>query len=106
MGFKTMKFWIGDDPECSKRVQEMLFNLGYIWGVGDKTIMYIDAPALYSEPDGLIKKGDTRAYFNSDENQEINIDWLRSDKRKTVTLGDKKYYEDELSEALSKINPV
>lgn len=32
--------------------------------------------------------------------------WTRKEPRKTVKVGDKEYYEDELSEALSKINPV
>ena len=50
--------------------------------------------------------GDNREFFDNQEHEEINIDWMRKSERKIVMVGNKKYYEDQLAEALSNIEPV
>ena len=54
-------------------------------------------------PRGLVQRytgGSARAW------QEACKEVVRKSKRKVVTIGDKKYYEDELQTALSNIKPI
>jgi len=110
--FKEMKFWIGDDPKLSERVQKMLFEMGYEWFQGDvvrkeealclMTVMQEDTSS-----EGFIYWNDNELSFEENLGEEINIDWLRTPKeRKIVTVGDQKYYEDELADALKGIKPI
>ena len=48
---KAMKFWIGDDEELSKIVQEILFKLGYSW-TEESEIQNTDKYALFADNDG------------------------------------------------------
>ena len=110
MKYKAMKFNIGDDPECSKRVQAMLFSLGYTWSYSSKTLSYTSKHYLYAGTDSSLGYGSDLDFFGRQNDEEINIDWLRTPepitKRPTIKVGDKEYYEDELSEALSKIKAI
>ena len=104
--FKRMKFWIGDDRECGERVYKMLLDLGYRVVVPERLRELRTSRALYTDTLGCIGYGGALTGFHPHTAEEINIDWLRSDKRKTVQIGDKSYYEDELATALANIKPV
>lgn len=110
--FKAMKFWIGYDPKCSERVQQMLFDLGYKWISDDKKVRYTSEEYITTvQWGGRISKGylfwgDSRDSFNESLCEEINIDWLRTPKEETIELNGKKCIKTELEEALKHINPV
>jgi hypothetical protein len=115
MKFKAMKFRIGNDPKLSVRVQKILLGLGYRWlpiaGTelallhGDM-IKHTASPFLYTNKSGQITYGDHLPYFNSDNRDEINIEWLRSEQRETIGLDGKVYDKKELEEVLAKIKPL
>lgn len=55
--FKEMKFWIGDDPELSKRVQEALFSAGYGWShVKFKEVGSTRSTCFYTESSSEITR--------------------------------------------------
>ena len=105
MEFKGMKFWIGDDPDLSERVQNALFSVGYGWVGGGKVVQLTYAFALYADSCGNITYGTSEDLFDSREN-EINIDWMRTSNKETVELNGKTYHKSELEEALKHINPI
>lgn len=76
-----MKFWIGNDKELSKQVQEILFGLGYSWH-GERNIQYVDSSELYAN-DGIITFSNNREFFDCQPDEEINIDWMRE---KTISI--------------------
>jgi hypothetical protein len=96
--FKAMKFNIGKDGRLSGLVRSVLFSLGY----------YGDAcgPYLYAESSGRIMSGSSEEFFEKDENEEINIDWMRGINQETVKLGGQTYIKSELEEALKHIKPI
>jgi hypothetical protein len=104
--FKDMKFFIGGDKQLHAKVRNTLEDMGYAWSSGTPD------SDIGAYRDGRIngmcvsQEGKCNSYFDRQNNPEINIDWMRSPKRTTVTIGDKEYYEDELAEALSKIKAV
>ena len=103
--FKAMKFWIGDNPELSKKVQEILFGLGYRWrGAGtsanDTTMFYIR-----TDSDGLLSHGDRKTLMDEFSGETIDVSWM-VEERETITIGDNEYYKDELETALKNINPI
>lgn len=106
--YKKMKFWIGDDPDLSERVQKLLFGLGYKWrGAADQRVRYTEVGALYTNEDGYILYTDADAeWFNNESQEEIDIDWMRSQKPETIELNGKKYIKSELEEAIKRIKPV
>lgn len=80
MKFKAMKFNVKDDPELSKRVQEILFGLGYRWECHGSSVMYTTAHCLTTEADdGNTSDGFIYWCNNIEEvhGEEINIDWMR-----------------------------
>jgi len=102
-----MKFNIGDNPKVSKAIQKRLFKLGYDWHPGNKVTRFTEKPYLYAKGDMSIKWGKDKDSFDRVELQEIDIEWMKQpEKRPTVTVGEKRYYEDELTEALSKIKEI
>ncbi len=105
--FKALKFWIGDDPELSEKVQKLLFDVGYKWAGCGKCGMYTDGVMLVTRESGEIwyrHKGDS--CFDELDNEEINIDWMRTKKPETIELNGKTYVKSELEEALRHIKPV
>jgi hypothetical protein len=107
--FKAMKFWIGNDEKLSERVQQMLFSLGYAWSIGHRKVQFKEAVYLCTSSSGLLMYGSTREVFEatpSEPKVEINIDWLRSAQREVVTIGDQKYYKDDLENALKDIKSI
>jgi len=105
--FKAMKFNIGNNPSLCKAIQKRLFKLGYEW-VDGTTVQFPNALYLYGHSDGRISYTDspTSSWFEDQPHTEIDIEWMKPKERKTIEVGDKTYYEDELAEALSKINEV
>jgi hypothetical protein len=101
--FKAMKFHIGDNPVLSETIQKHLFELGYKWQINGQKVQYTYQHGLTAHTDGNITwgSGKTESGFT-----DIDIEWMKPEKRKTVEVGDKTYYEDELAEALSKIKEV
>lgn len=106
MKFKKMKFWIGEannsDKELCDSIITRLTSLGYCAHVPLNHCQF-----LFTEGSGLINgyssHSDPKNRFVALDGEQINIDWMRSNKRKTVEIGGKRYYEDDLAEALSKI---
>jgi hypothetical protein len=104
--FKAMKFNIGDDKRLSELVQSALFSLGYGWVKGGKNHGRTNYPYLYAESNGQIMTGVSKSFFDEDENEEINIDWMRGINQETVQLGGQTYIKSELEEALKHIKPI
>ena len=102
--FKAMKFWIGDNPELSKKVQEILFGAGYHWYSGS-TEQKTEPRYIRTEPNGTMYHGCTSAYYVEAYGEAIDISWMLAEKE-TISIGDKKYYKDELETALKNINPI
>jgi hypothetical protein len=106
--FHQMKFWIGDDPELSERVQKILFSMGYSWYSGDQYIEHTEVEALYTHENGNVTCCVVEDVFinRSANHEEINIDWMRTQDKETVELNGKQYYKHELEEALKHIKPI
>jgi len=111
--FKAMKFWIGDDPKLCERVQKILIEMGYSWEYQGAVVRKEEALCLMTviqgdtSSEGFIYWNDNKLSFKENLGEEINIDWLRTPaERKIVTVGDQKYYEDELAPALKGIKPI
>ena len=106
--FKAMKFWIGDDPELSEKVQKLLFAMGYGWS-GGGSLCRTGYEELQAWADGSVTN--SNAEFISAKNgfikgEYINIDWMRTKKPETIELNGKTYIKSELEEALRHIKPV
>jgi hypothetical protein len=76
MTLKDMKIKIKDEQH-SKQVQEALFNMGYEWGDGGRTIKHTDAKALYTyEYGGLFynsRDEDSTEHFDENEKPEYKL---------------------------------
>lgn len=106
MKFKNMKFNIGHHPDVNKSIQERLLELGYTWGAGCNSAKWTNTAHLFTNTNGEITFGLAwqQDHFEECSNQEIDIEWMKKpEERKTVEIGGKRYYEDDLAEALSKI---
>jgi hypothetical protein len=95
-----IKFWIGDDPDLSKMVQEALFAAGHKWASGDANIQHTDSDYLAINDCGDVVMGYARAAYGESPRKEINIDWMRT-KKEPVELFGKKYDEKVLKERLA-----
>ncbi len=104
--FKSMKFWIGDDPELSEKVQKLLLDDNYFWRHGGDGSKNTREFALYTNTKGRMTFSNSKAGFDCDNNEEINIDWMRTKKPETIELNGKTYVKSELEEALRHIKPV
>ena len=105
--FKAMKFWIGDDPELSEKVQKLLFGMGYTWAGGHECGSFKRGVMIATKESGAIWHRDNfDSCFDSLSNEEINIDWMRTNKPETIELAGKTYIKSELEEALRHIKPV
>lgn len=112
--FKAMKFFIHEteDRGLCLRVLDSLDSLGYRGALPNLNAEQGLCQILMTNDTGHINSYtwhcDPRGIFSRLKEQEINIDWMRTPEplRTTVTVGDKKYYEDELAEALSGINAI
>ena len=65
---QAMKFKV-TSPEQSKRLQEVLFKLGYSWA-GEKVVKRSNAPYLYTDPDEDILWSNHAAYFDTNHRTE------------------------------------
>jgi len=102
----NLKFNIGDNPEVSETIQKHLFKLGAMWRFfGGATIRNTEKPYLYLS-NGFITHGNLESFFVADENKEVDIEWMKPTKRETVEIGGKRYYADDLADALSKIKEI
>jgi hypothetical protein len=104
--FKAMKFWIGDDPKCSERVQKMLFDMGYQWSSGTKKIIHTSKESLLTYEYGDLVYLDYPSEYGEEEREEINIGWLRTPKQETIELNGKNYIKADVEAALEKLKPV
>lgn len=105
--FKAMKFWIGDDPELSKRVHKLLKGLGYGYKMVESRIEEKAAMLVTTEDGAMWYREDYDENFTSTDAEEINIDWMRTGAtRETIELNGKTYIKSELEEALSHIRPI
>lgn len=106
--YKAMKFNIGNNPEVSKRVQEILFELGYKWEPDAQKAKYTGEPYLFTGTykDNAITWNDDEETFKSSTAEEINIEWMKPQPKETVELNGKKYLKSELETALQHLKPV
>ena len=104
--FKAMKFWIGDDPELSNKLHMILNGIGYKYTV--ETHYQLQAVMLVTETDGKLWYRDAwDVIFKDLNNEEINIDWLRTPVvEDTITIGDRTDIKSELEVALKHINLI
>lgn len=78
-GFKKMKFSIKDE-EHSKQIQEMLFKLGYGWGIDSKAKEYRSgrlANYFYANMDGSITHSPDSHYFKKHSHPESTLEDLQ-----------------------------
>ena len=107
--FKAMKFWIGDDPELSKRVHKLLKGLGYGYKMVESRIEEKAVMLVTTEDGAMWYREDYDENFTSTDAEEITIDWMRTPTeatRETIELNGKTYIKSELEEALSHIRPI
>lgn len=69
---KNTKIWIGDNPELSRKVQEIAIKLGFSW-YGCKNVDYTNSNALYFDNNKIIQYSNTQknTYFSKQINKEI-----------------------------------
>lgn len=72
---KAMKFKVRN-PEHSEAIQKRLFELGYKWMDGSKTIQNKAGEYLYANADGGIAVGLYASCFRDDDNKETTLDEL------------------------------
>ena len=102
----NLKFNIGDNPEVSEAIQKHLFKLGAKWRFfGGATIQNTEKPYLYLS-NGRITCGSEDYCFFAHKNKKINIEWMKPTKHEIVEIGGKRYYADDLADALSKIKEI
>lgn len=82
MKYINTKIWIGNNPETARQIQQHLFNNGYVWASGDKTL-----------------NGQSWALYISDteitHNTYSDVDYFKNHKYKEIFLTDilNLYYE-------------
>lgn len=64
-------------PETTEEVQNLFFELGYIWHLKGRKISYKEKPYLFAESDGYIMYDYNTNFFNSTKTQEITLPQLR-----------------------------
>ena len=59
-------------PEQSRKVQEICFGKGIVWGATGGTVSYTDAPYLYITYGRIITYGHDYHFFLADKRQEMD----------------------------------
>lgn len=66
-----------DSPEQSKRLQKILFKLGYSWEYSGKVVLSLDHTAVYANIQAKhLTFSSNRTYFDKHKYQLVDIDWL------------------------------
>ena len=60
----------------SEEIQKKLFEIGYKWYNGGKTILYIGEPFLFMSADGDLTWGSSMNYFQNNESKEVSADFI------------------------------
>lgn len=105
------------NSEHSEKIQNKLFELGYKWNSGGKTIQHTDKPFLYVndyDENGITFSTALigECYFDSMNLSEVELiekieyEFKEIPKKNVVKIGENSYYEDELNEALKNIKPI
>ena len=108
MKFRAMKFRV-NNPEHSRVVQQVLFDLGYGWFIGGKSVDHTNVPHIYAESTGVILNGEADGFFITDPGHEIDVSWMDPHlykEEKTVEVGGKVYRESEVIERCKPLDPV
>jgi hypothetical protein len=93
------------DEEKSRAFQEMCFARGIYWS--NNGVQHIDAPFLFASDKSITYEQEDILFFNKHKNKQIDIIphtiWevvdvskVVTSPRKTITIGDKTFYEDDL----------
>ena len=59
-------------PEQSRKVQEICFGKGIVWGVTRDTVSYTDAPYLYITDGRFLTYGHDYHFFTTNRRQEMD----------------------------------
>ena len=59
-------------PEQSRKVQEICFSKGIVWGATRATVSYTDAPYLYITNGRSLTYGHDYHFFTADRRKEMN----------------------------------
>lgn len=67
-----------DSPKQSKRLQKMLFKLGYGWAFSGDQLLTLEFNELYANVHTKqLTQSSSRSYFDAHEYKEVDIDWLK-----------------------------
>ena len=113
MKLRAMKFRV-NNPEHSRVVQQVLFDLGYNWAEGAKfggedNGPYILAPYVLADASGKITYGILGGAFREHDGLEIDVSWMDPNlykEEKTVEVGGKVYRESDVIERCKPLDPV
>ena len=108
MKFRAMKFRV-NNPEHSRVVQQVLFELGYEWFSGAKFGGEDNRPYILADASGKITCGFLGGPFREHDGPEIDVSWMDPHlckEEKTVEVGDKVYRESDVIERCKPIDPV
>ena len=111
--FKSMKFFVGDNLELSKKIQEELFSLGYIWNTG--SILERDCGcALFTDDCGIIRKANDIDVYNQSSKEAyqlkeivaVSIEPVPVKPPDVIFIGGKKYLLDEVLDTIKPLKPI
>ena len=108
MKFRAMKFRV-NNPEHSRVVQQVLFDLGYDWAAGAKFGGEDKGPHLFADASGKITCCLRGGPFREHHGLEIDVSWMDPHlykEEKTVEVGGKVYRESDVIERCKPLDPV
>ena len=59
-------------PEQSRKVQEICFSKGIVWGAAVDTVSYTDAPYLYITGERVLAYGHDYSFFLTNKREEMD----------------------------------
>lgn len=73
ISFNETKIWIGDNPDLSSQIQNIIFKKGFSWSGKDTTIRHTSSGSLYFEGNTIchMPEHDRKKYFDVHSHREI-----------------------------------
>ena len=108
MKYRAMKFRV-NNPEHSRVVQQVLFDLGYDWAAGAKSSFEDNRLYLFAEENGKITCGDDPRPYIVKSRPALDVSWMDPHLykgEKTVEVGGKVYRESDVIERCKPLDPV
>ena len=102
------------NPEHSKKIQEKLFEMGYQWPFGEdnQVFSYVTRQFLFANSEGFITYGNTLIEFLKVRHPEVELvekityEFKEVEKREVISINNKIYFLDEITEAIKNIEEI